>query len=312
MGLQSTFATKGGHGVPWLPILPRDRVSGDRMFRSGHLQRLAPWLLLGLLAQAGAAAQAVPPREPGAVPKVAVSPLIAIGPGDEVEMRVFGQRDMDGTLYVAEDGTVRVPLLKRPVKIAGLSTPQAARKIEVALQKGGILVAPHVALKIATSRSQQVSVLGDVRSPGPYVVDSDTTLFRLLSLAGGPTPSASDTVEILRTEPDGKIEHLAVDLQGLADPGTAPDAAEIKVAGGDQVYVPEAPTFEVGGEVHSPTQYFLKHRMTVLQAIYGAGGVTQLGSTRRVVINRHGRVIHAKMTDYVEPNDVIIVKERIF
>lgn len=232
-------------------------------------------------------------------------------------MRVFGQRDMDGTLYVAEDGTVRVPLLKQPVKIAGLSPPQAALEIEDALEKDGILVAPHVTLEVTSSRSQQVSILGEVQHPGSYVIDSDTTLFRLLAQAGGATSSASDTVDIFRTGPDGKVQHVTVDIQGLADPEAGLDTAQIKLMGGDQVFVPPAPPFYVGGEVHSPARYLLKHRITVLQAIYEAGGVTPLGSIRRVIIKRPGpngdiQVIHPKLTDYVGPKDVIVVKERIF
>jgi polysaccharide biosynthesis/export protein len=294
------------------------------MFRSEHLQRVAPCLLLGLLGlftQASAAGKPVRhPIGPGATRAAAgvtASPLIVLGRGDDVSMQVFGQPDMDSTLYIADDGTVRVPLLRNPVKVAGLSPPQAARKIEVALERGGILVSPHVALKVVNSRSQKVSILGQVRSPGSYVIDSNTTLFRLLSEAGGPTASASDAIDILRAGPNGKIRHLTVDLQGLANPETEPDAAEIKMKGGDQVYVPPAPPFYVGGEVHAPAQYLLKHPMTVLQAIYGAGGITEMGSADRVVVKRRGpnghyRVISAKMTDDVEPNDVIIVKERIF
>jgi polysaccharide biosynthesis/export protein len=73
----------------------------------------------------------------------------------------------------------------------------------------------------------------------------------------------------------------------------------------------------VSGEVHTPASYRLDNGMTVLQAVSAAGGVTDKGSIGRIEIKRRGPkgnyvVISAKLSDAVQADDVITVKERIF
>ncbi len=111
-------------------------------------------------------------------------PLVQLGIGDEVRFQVYGQPDMDSVLNVADDGNVTIPLAGA-VKVAELSLSEAAVQMEKAVQAGDYLVKPHVTLTILQSRSQRVSVLGEVKSPGRYPVDSGTTIFDLLAQAGG-------------------------------------------------------------------------------------------------------------------------------
>lgn len=244
------------------------------------------------------------------------SSLLVLGPGDEVNMRVFGQPDMNGSMYVSDHGTISVPLAGA-VHVAGLSPSQAARRVEAALKTGQFMVNPQVTLTIVKSRSQQVSVLGQVHAPGIYPVDSNTTLLELLAQAGGETDMGSNTIDILRTDPGGRVRRLQVNLRGLANPATAPAAATITLRGGDQVYVPRAPMFYVTGQVHTPGGFRLRPDTTVLQAIARAGGITNTGSMGRIVITRREpggkyRIIPAHKAQKVHANDVITVKERIF
>lgn len=283
------------------------------MYRSGQHRKLALLLALGLgigfalIGQAQPAAASDPPAH---------QPLLPLGPGDEVTVHVFGQPNMDGTMYIADDGTVRVPLAG-PVHVAGLSPTGAAHAVEAALRKKQILVSPHVTFTILKSTSQQVSVLGEVRNPGTFPVQSNSTLLELLAQAGGETEQGSDTVFVLRPNPDGAMRRLAVNLQGLAEAGTTPEAAEFTMKGGDQVYVPRAAQVFVTGEVRTPGRFRIDPGMTVLEALAHAGGVTNMGSTRRISIRRREsngryRELSARLTDKVQPNDVITVRERIF
>src|SRR3977135_2756678 len=99
--------------------------------------------------------------------------ILPLGPGDQVKMEVFGRPEMDTTTYIADDGSIRVPLAG-PVIIGGLSPAEAAEKVEAALKKGQYLVDPHVTFGVVQSRSQRVSVLGEVRNPGRYPMESNT------------------------------------------------------------------------------------------------------------------------------------------
>lgn len=263
----------------------------------------------------GAALGPVPlPAPDVAASGTAPAPLTPLGPGDSVALHVFGQPDMDGVLGVADNGSVSVPLAG-PVQVAGLSADNAARKIEKSLKDGGYFIDPHVTLTVTQSLSQRVSVLGEVRTPGRYPVDSKTTILDLLAQAGGETEIGSDTVYVLRPDASGTVQRYAVNLKGLANADISTPTQLLR--SGDSVYVPRAEQFFILGEVQRPSMYKLEPKLTVIQAIALAGGVTAKGSARRVEIRRVGKngqqtVIKPQSSDLVQPGDVIRVKESIF
>lgn len=301
-----------GRTAAALPALCRNGwISGDRMRRRKKYPKIAILFLLGSAALVGQAQQAQPPAS-----LTGRGPILVLGPGDEVAMHVFGQPDMDTTMYVADDGAVHVPLAG-PVHVGGLSPSEAAHAVEAALSKGQFLIDPHVTFTIVKSTGNKVSVLGQVRTPGIFEIEPNTTVLDLLAQAGGETEQGADTIFILRPGPGGAIRRLAVNLGSLAETGTPPEAAEITMRSGDQVYVPRAPEVYVTGDVHTPGLFRLDRGMTVFQALARAGGVTNMGSTRRIIIKRQEpdgkyREISAHLTDTLESNDVITVRERIF
>jgi polysaccharide export outer membrane protein len=283
---------------------------------------LAALLLCSMPCVNGSAAAAPPadvpatamPAPANPAPDSAPRPLTSLGPGDSVTLHVFGQPVMDSMLTVADDGTISVPLAG-PIRVAGLSTDNAARRIEAALKYGGFFVDPHVTLMVTQSLSQRVSVLGEVRTPGRYPVDAKTTIVDLLAQAGGETEVGSETVYVLRPNASGTIDRYPVNLKGLADAATSAPTQTLHA--GDSVYVPRAEQFFILGEVQKPSMYKLEPNLTVLQAVALAGGITAKGSTRRVEISRIGKngeqlKIKPNLSDLVQPNDVIRVKESIF
>jgi polysaccharide biosynthesis/export protein len=168
---------------------------------------------------------------------------------------------------------------------------------------------------VVQSRSQRVSVLGEVTSPGRYGIDAKTTIFDLLAQAGGTRETGADLVYLMRADAAGHIARTPINLKGLTDNSVSvPDLA---LRGGDVIYVPRADQFYVEGEVQSPAMYRLEPNMTVDQAIARAGGVTARGSLHRIEIKRRdsrGQQVSsgAKLCDRVQPNDVIRVKESLF
>ena len=239
--------------------------------------------------------------------------IIQIGPGDSVSIQVYGQADMSTVVYVSDDGTIPVPLAGS-VQIAGLSPSEASKRIEKALKDGNFLVDPHVTLTVTVSRSQRVSVLGQVGKPGLYPIDANTTILDLLALAGGALDTGSEEIFLLRNDANGALQRFPINLRLLQSAkGAAPEQA---LRGGDQIVVPRAEQFYIYGEVTAPNKYRVEQDMTVIQAIARAGGVTPRGSERRVDIKRlvEGKyvTVKAKLNDPVKPDDVIHVKESIF
>ena len=277
-----------------------------------HRLSVMSWVAFALLAFcAFPAAHAAEAEQPA---PAARAPLLQLGPGDSVNVQVYGQPDLSTTAYVADDGTLSIPLAGS-VQVSGLSPSQAGSRIEAALKTAKILVDPHVTLTVTQTRSQRVSVLGQVGTPGRYPIESNTSILDLLAQAGGITATGSDIVFVLRQDKDGKEVRYPVDLKGLASgSGTVPS---VTLQSGDSVFVPKAEQFSIYGEVTAPGRYRVEPGMTVIEAIARAGGITLRGSQRRVEIKRkqdNGSYSNekAKLGDLVRPDDVIQVKESIF
>lgn len=242
-------------------------------------------------------------------------PLLQIGPGDQVKIDVFGNPDLATVVNVADDGTIRMPLAGS-VAIGGQSPAEAARRIENALKAGQYLVNPQVTVGVTQSLSQRVSVLGEVGNPGRYPIESNTTLFDLIALAGGISDKGSEVIYILRADASGALQRLSVDLRGLVGSQAATASAIPTLRGGDSIIVPKG-TFFITGQVANPGEYRIEGEMILFEAIARAGGVTPLGSSSRVEVQRRGAddkivQVKARKNLRIEPGDVIRVKERIF
>jgi polysaccharide biosynthesis/export protein len=264
-----------------------------------------------LACQAGVAADVVVP--------VPVAPPVAqpsiLGPGDQVKVEVFGNPDLTTAISVDVDGSIRMPLVGA-VPVAGQSPAGAARRIEAALKSGEYLVSPQVTVTVVQVVSQRVSVLGEVRSPGRYPIEVDSTVFDLVALAGGINEKGSDRVYILRPDATGAVQRLPVDLRGIATSHDASSSPTKTLRGGDSIIVPKG-TYFITGQVASPGEYRIEGEMQLIEAIARAGGVTQMGSNSRVEVRRRGpndQIVEIKVTKKlrIEPGDIIRVKERLF
>lgn len=254
-----------------------------------------------------------PAPEPAAATATA-EPMLALGIGDVVSVQVYGRPELSTTTYVSDDGSVSVPLAGA-VAVAGLSPAKASQTVASEFRKKKLLVDPQVTVFLVQNRSQQVSVLGAVKTPGRFAVDSKTTVLDVLAQAGGTTENGSDKVMVLRPGKGGKVTRFPVDLKGLGQADMPLPALTLR--GGDSIFVPPAEQFSIHGEVKAPNMYRLESGMTVVQAIARSGGVTPRGSSNRIEIrhsNADGSFVtrDGKLNDAVLPNDVIRVKERIF
>jgi len=241
-------------------------------------------------------------------------PSLTLDVGDAVSMQVYGRPELSLTTYVADDGTISIPLAGK-VPVAGLAPADAAQRVAEAFRKGKLLIDPQVTLSPAQFRGQQVSVLGAVRTPGRFVIESKTTVLDVLAQAGGTTENGADVVLLLRPDRSGKITRHSINLKGL-DRGNSP-LTMMTLRGGDSILVPPADQFYINGEVKSPNTYRLEPGMKVIQAIARGGGVTPRGSSRRIEITRRkpdgNYVTHdGEPNDAIQANDVIRIKERLF
>jgi polysaccharide export outer membrane protein len=220
---------------------------------------------------------------------------------------------------------VRVPRPEGPVApgAAGSTTLRVNLKRlldgdpaeNVALQNGDTVYVP---------RQASFFVLGEVKRPGAFTLEKDTSALEAITLAGGFTERAAATLgKVLRKRADGSQETVAIDLSG-ADVR----ARELVLWEGDTVLVPSGNSFYVLGEVRRPGAYQLEQAATAIEGVALAGGFTDKAApnrTRIIRTHRDGRqeTLTVDLNEVLKrgrkdrdltlmANDVIVVPESYF
>jgi polysaccharide export outer membrane protein len=250
-----------------------------------------------------------------------------VGPGDVLEVNVYGNDDLSRIVTVQTNGSISYPLIGE-VQVAGLTVAEVRRKITNLLERD-YLVKPQVEVKVREYNSQYVSVVGEVNSPGRKPLRGRTRLIDLLSEAGGFKPTASAEVMLTRTDGDfGEGQRsITVRLSKSSSP-TAQDLVnlELPLKNGDIITALPKSFVTVDGEVSRPGRYAIESDLTVTGAVSLAGGLTRFGSSdvkvRRtdpetgkvtIVAVDLKSVRNGKKPDVpLLPNDVISVSRRVF
>lgn len=233
--------------------------------------------------------------------------------GDLVRVTVYNQPDLTTETRITEHGSLFFPLVGE-VPVAGTSASAAAGRIAKALEAGGFIKNPQVNVVVLEFKGQEVSVLGQVNRPGKFPLQKASRLTDVLALAGGVTQTGADSL-ILITDRGGKSERREVDLLALFREGA--QALNVEIVNNDILYVPREPRFYIYGEVQRPGSFRLEKNMSVVQALSVGGGLTQRGTQKGMRILRRGdqgemREIEARLSDPLQPDDVVFVKESLF
>jgi len=252
------------------------------------------------------------------------NPTYVLGPTDVLTIRVLGEPDLTNNYTVDSDGTISFPFLQR-VPVAG----RTLKEIEALITKlldGDYIRKPQVSASVATFRSRSIYVLGEVKQPGRYTIEGQTTLLEVIAQAGSFTTTAGPTMNLLRYK-EGITGVIAGTPVSPGDPRAAEVVriniedlregrmnANVILQDGDTLFVPLADLYYVTGFVRTPGQYPLRANMTVQQAIAAAGGISERGSDRGITVLRkvNGKdvEVNVKTTDLVRPNDTIKVRQR--
>lgn len=249
-----------------------------------------------------------------------------IGPPDILQITVFEQSDLTGRFTVEADGTINFPLVGR-LKAAGMRLREFEEELKRRLADG-FLRNPQVTVGVEQFRSQRIFILGEVRSPGTYPLTGDMRFIEALARAGSALPSASGEALVVRARDPRRVtgptlpqaaqtadgtEVITIDLRELQSGALSHN---IELRDGDTIFVPQAETIYVFGEVKNPGSYGIKPNTTVLQALSLAGGATQFAALNRIKVIRFvdgkRREIKVKLSDIVRAGDTLTVPERFF
>ena len=144
------------------------------------------------LESAAAAAPAAPAIEPAGA--------FRIGPEDVLDVQVWKNAELSRVVPVRPDGMISLPLVN-DIRAAGL-TPVELRQ-QITLKLSEFVPSPEVSVIVREVHSVKVAVLGAVRMPGHYEVNSSATVLDLIARAQGLTEFA-DRGRIVVLRQNGK------------------------------------------------------------------------------------------------------------
>ena len=204
---------------------------------------------------------------------------LVLGPGDELEITVYGAPDLSRHTRVSADGNISMPLVG-DVRVAGLTSSETEGTIESRLREEHVLNDPQVSVYVKEYTNDGISVAGEVTRPGVYSALGPHRLFDILQISGGLTEKASGVVTVSHRGD----ENSPVRVEVSKDPAEMA-RSNIELHPGDTVFVSKAAMVYVLGEVVKPGGYILNSAgaVTVLQVVAAAGGPTRsaaVGGTR--------------------------------
>lgn len=213
------------------------------------------------------------------VTNVPVPAEYIVGPGDELEVILYGNQNRTLRLTVRRDGRVNFPELG-PISVAGqrFSAVQASLEERIATQMIGV----RASVSMGDIRSVDVFVLGEANRPGSYTVSGLATITSAIYAAGGIKPIGS--LRDVQLKRRGTLVRR-LDLYDLLIRGDISDDA--KLLPGDVIFIPPVgPTVSVDGEVHRPAIYELRGTVSAADVVALAGGLTPVADPRTAYLSR--------------------------
>lgn len=195
---------------------------------------------------------------------------VLIGEGDLLQISVFEAKELDKTVRVNSRGFISLPLVGE-VHVSGLTAIEAEENIEE-MYKKSFIKDPHVSIFVEEQISQRITLVGQFKKPGTYDYLSNQRLLDVIALGGGLSEQAGQIVQVRRTRHvhQGQPNTFIVDLDRLIKEGDV--ELNIRLIGGDVLFIPEAGVFFVGGAVRRPGAYPIKHKTVVQEGLVEAGG----------------------------------------
>jgi polysaccharide export outer membrane protein len=222
-----------------------------------------------------------------------------LGPGDVLDVRVFGQSDLNTLAEIDSEGNITsLPFLEKPIRAQCLTEKDVQKLIATAYAT--YIRNPQVSVRIKERNSRPPATLyGAVRNPMLVTMMRRVRLHELIARSGGVTERASGTVQVIHTQPEmcpepGEVVikrasatssvESQMESYKLRDLGT--ESGDPYIRPGDVVVVTEGEPVYVTGAVLAPQPLFMKDQLTLGRAIAMAGGTQRLANTSEVHIYR--------------------------
>jgi protein involved in polysaccharide export with SLBB domain len=212
--------------------------------------------------------------------EVPVPANYVLGPGDEIDIKIWGAVDIGIRLPVDRQGQITVPKVG-PISVTGIK----ANELDAYLKKQISKVYANFELNASVGklRSIQIFVVGQARNPGAYTVSSLSSLVAAIFESGGPAATGSmRKIDLMRSG----TKVASIDLYKFIQFGDA--AADTRLLPGDVIVVPPAgPRVALTGALDNPFVFELANEQESVAQILGySASSTLLTTPHKMLVER--------------------------
>jgi protein involved in polysaccharide export with SLBB domain len=197
--------------------------------------------------------------------KIPATDSYILGPGDKVDIRIYGSQNIKIKEQINRDGTINIPKIG-PVFLAGLTYAEAKDALDEMVTRQ--LSGAESSINLVELRSISVFLLGQAYLPGAYTVSALSSITNALFVAGGVNEQGSlRNIEVRR---NGEIiavyDFYDFLLKGNTD-------SDLKLQDGDVIFIPFIQnTVTLGGFFKKPYLYEFREAESIKDLIELAGG----------------------------------------
>ena len=234
---------------------------------------------------------------------IAVPESYLIGPGDVLTVQVFGKENNNYELEINREGQIIIPELGA-YSVMGMSFLEVKKYL--ASQINNKILGVDTIITLSDLRSIRVFVLGEAFKPGPYVMNSLSSITHAIFAAGGINDIGS--LRNIQLKRAGKLI-TTLDLYDLLIKGDSSNDLTLK--SGDVVFInPVGNRITIDGEVTRPAIYELSKSDTFESALAMAGGLLPSAYPASTIVERFNdenlRVVQSvNLTDKSSLNGVV-------
>ena len=211
--------------------------------------------------------------------KLATPVNYVLGPGDELQVSVYGVQEFNASVPVSLEGKVTIQYVGQ-IPVSGMTIEAATQKIRGAIARVYSTVASgqsQVGVNLSRIRTIRVTLIGS-KQPGNYSISSLATVYNALFLGGGPGKNGSyRNIELLR----GNKIYRSIDLYHFLVNGDQSDNVGLK--DNDVIRIPAyTQRVTVEGQVKRPGIFEMKKGETFTDLLSFASGFTDFAYTASV------------------------------
>ena len=202
-----------------------------------------------------------------------------LGPGDEVNIDIWGASQESITETISPDGYVTVEDVGL-IQLGGLTVSQAKAKLKSVL--GARYQSSSIELTLGQTRTVTISVIGEVKVPGTYTLSAFSTVYNALYMAGGPNDIG--TLRNIKVYRGGRLLST-VDVYDFLMNGHL--TGDVRLQDNDIVTVgPYEALVNITGKIKRPMFYEMKRSESAATLLRYAGGFTGDAYTKAIRVNR--------------------------